>query len=222
MSRFNYTRPVPAVRANGSGGQYALGVTSGIIPATPLASAEVFQFRWNPANRALLAAIRKLEVSAAVSTTYFAAGVPVSLFLSKCTGWSAQGTGGTGVTIDATAKRNADMADSGLVAGDCRITGTDATGLGAGTKTIGGNALAHIVSGAPITSSLSGQIFPPGTELIRGAVGDGDYPIVLDPGAAAANAEGIIIRAIAPATGTWRISVNIEWDEIESFPYGTV
>lgn len=211
MSLRRYSRAVPANAL----GSYGLGATSGIIPATPLASGEVFQFRWNPASRTKVAAIRKVEVSAAVSTTYFAAGVPVSLFANRCSGWSAQGTVGAAITPAATVKRDSDMPSTNLADGDCRIAGTDAAGIGAGTKTIEGNAIAHIVSGAPITASLSGQIFPPGTELLRGDIASGDYPLILRAGAAAANAEGFIIRAIAPATGTWRLSVNIEWDEFE-------
>lgn len=211
MALKKYTRAVPANAL----GSYALGLTSGIIPATPLASAEIFQFRWNPASRTKIAAIRKVEVSAAVSTTYFAAGVPVSVFANKCSAWSAVGTGGSSPTMAATGKRDSSMPSTNLADGDCRITGTDATGLGPGTKTIEANAIAHIVSGAPISSSLSGQVFPPGTELLRGDVASGDYPLILRPGAAAANAEGLIVRAIAPATGTWRFSINIEWDEFE-------
>lgn len=219
MSLRRYTRPLPANAL----GSYALGVTSGIIPATPLASGEVFQFRWNPASRTKVAAIRKVEISAAVTTTYFAAGVPVSIFANRCSAWSAQGTVGTAITPGAFGKRDSSMGSTNLVDGDCRIAGTDAAGLGAGTKTIETNAIAHIVSGAPITASLSGQIFPPGTELLRGDIASGDYPLILRAGAAAANAEGFIIRAIAPATGTWRVSVNVEWDEYEdSSAFGTL
>ena len=209
MSLRRYARAIPANAL----GSYALGATTGINPATPFASAEVFQFRWNPTDRTKVAAIRKVEVSAAVSTTYFAAGVPVSLLANRCSAWSVAGTVGAAITPAATVKRDSSMPSTNLVAGDCRIAGTDAAGLGAGTKTIEANAIAHIVSGAPITASLSGQIFPPGTELLRGDIASGDYPLILRAGAAAANAEGFIIRAIAPATGTWRLSVNIEWDE---------
>ena len=81
MSRLQYSAPVPF--PNPTYGSYALGVTSGIIPATPLAAKDVFQFRWNPTNRSLKAVIKKIEVYAAVSTTMFAAGVPVELALYK-------------------------------------------------------------------------------------------------------------------------------------------
>lgn len=209
MSLRRYSRALPANAL----GAYALGATSGIIPATPLANKEIFQFRWNPTDRTKIALIRKLEVSAAVSTTYFAAGVPVEFALFKASAWSAQGTLGSGITPSTDCRRDSSMPNTNLVAGDCRIAGTDANGLGAGTKTLETNKIASVISGAPITASLSGQVFPAGVELLRGDVSRGDYPIILRPGAAAANAEGIAIAATAPATGTWRVSVNIEWDE---------
>lgn len=220
MSRLRFSRAVPFTPPGDTiTGQYALGVTSGIIPATPLAAKDVFQFRWNPANRNLLAVIRKIRVSAAVSTTYFAAGVPVELALYKAVAWSVAGTQGTAVTIDATAKRKASMPASGLVAGDCRIAATDSDGILGGTRTALGNKIASVLSGQPITASLSGQIFPANTVLYEANVANGDHPIVLTPGAAAANAEGLAILTTAPATGTWRLSVNIEWDETEEFPF---
>lgn len=220
MSLKRYTRAIPSVNDYTRFGSYALGVTSGIIPATPLAAKDVFQFRWNPANRDLYAVIRKIEVSAAVSTTYFAAGVPLELALYKAVAWSVAGTQGTAITIDATAKRIAAMPASGLIAGDCRIANTDSDGVLGGTRTALGNKINSILSGQPITASLSGQIFPAKTPLFKADVANGDHPIVLTPGAAAANAEGVAILATAPATGTWRLSVNIEWDEVEDYPYG--
>ncbi len=30
----------------------------------------------------------------------------------------------------------------------------------------------------------------------------------------------LALLVTAPATGTWRLSVNIEWDEVEDYPYG--
>jgi len=217
MSRLRYAAPVP--RPNPSYGSYALGLTSGIIPATPLAAKDVFQFRWNPANRSLLAVIKKIEVFASVSTTMFAAGVPVELALYKAVAWSVAGTQGTAVTIDATAKRDAAMAASGLVAGDCRIANTDADGILGGTRTALGNRIASKIAGGPITAGLNGTVFGDGNPLYKADVGAGDYPIVLTPGAAAANAEGLAIQATAPATGTWRLSVNIEWEETLAYPY---
>ena len=201
-------------------GMYRIGATSGIQPATPLANHEVFQFRWNPTNRDILAAITRISVSAAVSTTFFAAGVPVQLSLTRASAWSAPGTVGSAITPAALHKLDSEMASTALVAGDARIAGTDANGLGAGTKTLEGEFIGNVVAGGPVTGSLDGTIFPAGTELFNANMGDGGSPIILRAGAAAANAEGIVIRATAPATGTWRLSVDIDWIETTSFPYG--
>lgn len=213
-----YTRPLPF--NYNDFGMYRIGATSGIIPATPLANHEVFQFRWNPSNRDILAIIKKIKVTAAVSTTYFAAGVPVQLSLTRASAWSGQGTLGSALTPAALHKLDSAMASTALATGDCRIAGTDANGLGAGTKTLEGEFIGNVLSGAPITGSLSGQIFPAGTVLFDAEEDKGGHPIILRAGAAAANAEGIVVRATAPATGTWRLSVEIDWAESTNYPFG--
>lgn len=217
MSLRRYTRAVPFNFTNY--GMYRLGVTSGIQPATPLAAGEIFQFRWNPSNRDLIAVINRIRLSAAISTTNFAAGVPLEFSLTRASAWSVAGTVGTAVTPAATCKLDSNMASTALVAGDCRVAGTDAAGLGAGTKTLEANKIGSIVVGGPITNELLTTIIPP-TDLFDANVGNGGHPILLRAGAAAANAEGIVIRATAPATGTWRFSVDIEWAETPSYPYG--
>lgn len=203
MGKFTTNTPRPDTAY----GSFDLGVLTGIIPAALAANSEIFQFRWSDAQA--LCRINKITLSAAVTTTYFAAGVPVQIDLVKSTAWTAAGTGGTGVTMAATLKRRTGTMNSSLlVAGDCRIATTAA--LGAGTKTLEGNSLKAIVSGAPITSSLSGQIFPVGTVLFDRA--DNDYPLIL------ANNEGLSIRSVAvPATGTWTAAVQIQWSEMAGY-----
>lgn len=217
MSLRRYTRAVPFNYT--TYGMYRLGVTTGIIPATPLANHEIFQFRWNPSDRSVIAIIKRIRLSVAVSTTYFAAGVPLAFSLTRASAWSGQGTLGTGVTPAATLKLDSNMASTALAANDCRIAGTDANGLGAGTKTLEANFIGSVVMNQPITASVSPPLLL--ADLFDDNVGNGGHPIVLRAGAAAANAEGIVIRATAPATGTWRASVDIEWAESNSFPFGS-
>ena len=217
MSLRRYSRAVPFNYT--TYGMYRLGVTSGIIPATPLSAGEIFQFRWNPTDRSIIAIIKRIRVSVAVSTTYFAAGVPLALSLTRASAWSAAGTVGTGITPAATCKFDSAMASTALVAGDCRIAGTDAAGLGAGTKTLEANFIGSVVINQPITASVAPPLLL--ADLFDDNVGNGGHPIILRAGAAAANAEGIAIRATAPATGTWRASVEIEWAESNSYPYGS-
>lgn len=210
MSRLRFTQAVPPV--NAAYGQYSLGAPSGIIPAALTANAEVFQFRWNPPVTADLAVIRKVEISAAVSTTYFAAGVPLEVALVKSTAWSVQGTGGTAIAPAALLKRRTNMASSRVASGDIRVATTAA--LGAGTKTLETVAQSRIQSGAPITASLSGQIFPAGTVLLRADIEQGEYPLVL------ASQEGFSITVPAvPGTGTWQLTVNVQWEETDKYPY---
>lgn len=189
-------------------GAYSYGGLTGILPAALGANSEVFQFRWADATR--FAVIRKVRISAAVSTTFFAAGVPVQIDLIKSTGWTVAGTGGTAVTPAALLKKRTSMPSTLLAAGDMRIATTAA--LGAGTKTLETYALAGEVAAGPITASLNGTIIQPGTILWQSEIADGEHPLIL------AQNEGFSIRSVAvPATGTWQMSVDIHWSECASY-----
>jgi len=190
-------------------GHYTIGLQTGVLPAALAANSEIFQFRWADASR--FAIITKVKVSACVSTTMFAAGVPVQIDMVKATGWSAAGTLGASPTIGTTLKkRTAGMGSSLVVAGDMRIATTAA--LGAGTKTLEANSLGLIVAPGPITASLNGQIIAPNTMLFEGEPSDGEYPLVL------AQNEGFVIRSVAvPITGTWTLSVQVTWAEVAAY-----
>lgn len=194
-------------RPDGGFGSFDLGVITGIIPAALTANSEIFQFRW--ADPQKYARINRIMLSAAVSTTFFAAGVPVQVDLVKSTAWTAAGTGGTALTLAATCKRRSDNMNSSLVAaGDIRVATTAA--LGAGTKTLEANPLKTLVAAGPITASLNGVIFAPGTVLYSQR--DNDYPLILGP------SEGLSIRSVAvPATGTWTAAISVEWQEVAGY-----
>jgi hypothetical protein len=189
-------------------GQYSVGGLSGILPAALGANSEIAQFRWADATR--FCVIRKIRISAAVSTTFFAAGVPLQIDLIKSTAWTIAGTGGTSPTLAAANKKRTSMGSSLVAAGDIRFASTAA--LGAGTKTLEANNLAAILASCPITASLYGQIIAPGTVLFECEIADGEHPLVL------AQNEGISIRSVAvPATGTWSASFDIAWAEVTSY-----
>lgn len=214
MSLNRFTRPVPSAKREATYGQYGVSAMTGILAAGITNDSELFQFRWNPADTSKRAWIRRLSISAAVSTTYFAAGIPVEAYVNKCTAWSVAGSGGAAIDPGAANRRGpSTMKASEVVANDMRVATT--AGLTAGTKTIATPSIGHAISGAPITSSLSGQIFAPGTDLIRADLANGDHPLEL------VATEGIIVRVKAPATGTWKVAFNLEWDEADFFPYGT-
>lgn len=189
-------------------GSFSIGCLTGILPAALAANSEIFQFRWTDPSK--LAVIREIMISAAVSTTFFAAGVPVQIDLVKATGWSGQGTGGTAIAPAATLKKRSSMPSSLVASGDIRVATTAA--LGAGTKTLEGNSLAAIAAPGPITSSLAPQIIAPGTLLWDVEPANGEHPLVL-----AAN-EGFVIRSVAvPATGTWTAAFNVDWSEVAAY-----
>lgn len=193
----------------GATGSYSYGGRTGIIPAALTANSEIYQFRWIPAVTTRLAVIRRIRISAAVSTTFFAAGVPLQIDLIKSVGWSAVGTGGTGIDPSTFLKRRTDFLSSGLVASDMRIATTAA--LGAGTKTLESLSLSSIVAGGPITASLNGTIFPT-TDLWRPDASDGDTPLILKTG------EGFSIVVVAvPGTGTWTAGINVDWIEVTDY-----
>jgi hypothetical protein len=205
---FRAQRSVMRPVDHGAFGHYSYGGFSGIIPAALAANSEIYQFRWTDATR--LCVIRKVRIAACVTTTFFAAGVPVQIDLVKATGWSAAGTGGTAVSPAATLKKRTSMGSSLVASGDMRIATTAA--LGAGTKTLEANSLQAIVAAGPITASLNGEIIAPGTILWQAEVGDGEHPLVL-----VAN-EGFVIRSVAvPATGTWQIAVQVDWAEVTAY-----
>ena len=205
---FDAIRTVPKPTEFTTFGHYSIGASTGIIPAALAANSELFQFRWADATR--LAIIRKIRLSASVTTTFFAAGVPVEIDLVKSTAWSAAGTGGTAITMAALLKKRTSMGSSLMVAGDMRIATTAA--LGAGTKTLETLSLQNMVCAGPLTASLNGTIIPPGTIFWQNEIGDGEHPLVL------VQNEGFSIRSVAvPATGTWRLSVQVDWAEVGAY-----
>jgi hypothetical protein len=205
---FRAQRITPRPVEYGALGHYSYGGFTGIIPAALAANSEIFQFRWTDATR--LCVINEIVLSAAVSTTFFAAGVPIQIDLVKATGWSAQGTGGPTIAPAALLKKRTSMGSSLVASGDIRIAATAA--LGAGTKTLEGLSLAAILASGPITASLDGTFFPPGTTLWHAEVGNAEHPLVL------AQNEGFVIRSVAvPATGTWTAAITVDWAEVVAY-----
>lgn len=190
------------------GNEFSLGVTTGIIPAALSANSELFQFR--NASTTKLARINRITISAAVTTTMFAAGVPVELALIRSSAWSVAGTGGTAVAPAALLKRRSRMDSSAIASGDIRIATTAA--LGAGTKTLETVALANVLAAGPITASLDGTIIGPGMVLWQCFAAEDEHPLILGVN------EGLSIVAVAvPGTGTWRLGVNVDWGEVAAY-----
>ena len=88
------------------------------------------------------------------------------------------------------------------LAGEIRAS-TTAT-LTAGTRTLDTNAIGIVASS---TTATAGQVILPPINLLLDLAG---YPIVL------ADAEGRVVRATVPATGTWSFALDMDWEESAS------
>ena len=192
----------------GALGHYTYGGLTGVLPAALGANSEIFQFRWSDATRLCL--INELRISACVSTTFFAAGVPVQIDLVKATAWTVAGSGGTRVSPAALLKKRTSMGSSLVAASDIGIATTGA--LTAGTKTLETVSLSAIVAPGPITASLNGQIIAAGTLMFKEDVAHGEHPLVL------AQNEGFVVRSVAvPITGTWMAAIAVDWTEVAAY-----
>jgi len=191
-------------------GHYKFAGVTGAIGAGMAANGEIFQLRWSDATR--FAVITKVKVTGLRATTAFAAGA-IDLKATIARSWSANGSGGTALTLtDPQLQLRTSM--GATLVGDARIATTAA--LGAGTKTLDtqdvGFIAAHSSGGDGSATPIVGSIKVPNNgELFVADIASGEHPIVL------AQNEGIVIRATVPATGVWNASLEITWAEVAAF-----
>jgi hypothetical protein len=191
----------------GARGSYALSWRSGIMAAGLSSDAEIFQMRWTSSTLFML--LRSVIFNAWRDTTAFATG-SANFYATHARSWSADGGGGTAVVFSTnnTNKRRTDHALSAF--SDTGVRGSATAALTAGTKTFDTNPFASV--GAFISSAATSvpdyAIIAPGTYLWQRNTHD-EYPMLYEQN------EGFSIRAVVPATGTWRFSVNVEWAEID-------
>lgn len=182
---------------------YSLGYQSGVMAAGLGAAAPVFAFRWATVGQ--LCIVRSVRISAGGITAFTAGAVFFDLITARA--WSANDTGGGAVawTVSGSGRRRSTLADSGFAtAGEIRASAT-AT-LSAGTRTLDTNPLSTV---AGSTTATAGDFILPLTEMVPQSPA---HPIVLSA-AAAATAQGLVIRATVPATGTWSFAVSVDWEE---------
>jgi len=183
---------------------YSLGARSGTVGAGLTADSPVFAFRW--ASSTLFAAVKSLRVSAGGITAFTAGACIFDLYVARS--WSVSDSSGTAVawTVNGSGRRRVTMANSAFVAaGDIRISNTGA--VSAGTRTLDTNPIATVVGS---TTATAGDFILPLTEMLTGQVEDG-YPVVL------AQNEGLVLQATVPATGTWKMAVSVDWEEVSDY-----
>jgi hypothetical protein len=215
-----------SLRPNETGvyGSYRLSMRSGVIGAGITANLPVWEFRWGSSGA--IAIIRKLKMQAIASTTAFAATAADSSFsLYRAQGFTALDT--TGATVAAFTKGKAQTSAtrmaSTLLAGDTTATRTGAGGIAiSNTAAMSGGT--KILDDNPIAVVLNRILASAAAETIISPEFD---PYLIDPSEAAAVppielnlSEGLVLQADAiTATGTWRLKVDVAWDEIDPARY---
>lgn len=195
--------------ALGSLGAYSLAVKTGSLAATIGAGSTLFSARWTDSTR--LALIEHVRIDATTNGT-ITTSVAVDFELVIARSFTASDTGGTSVLPAANNNERRTSFGTTLF-GDMRIASTAA--LGTGTRTVDASAVGRSnfgISGTTAPNNWFGNGNSPdlwNTYLSGGA----QYPIVLKQD------EGILIRnvSVGPATGTWVLSVNIDWQEVSAY-----
>lgn len=184
-------------------GSYAKGLTSGTIGAGASANAPIYAFRYTPSVVGSIAVIKRVNISVGDAGTAFAAGTATfSLYAARA--FTASDTGGTAGTLTG---NNGKLRTSFLTTGVGQIMIATTAANSAGTRTLDTDPLGVVSMG--ITATAGAAI------LTQAALLDpknaGDTPLML------ANNEGFVIQATVPATGTWTVSVWVEWDEFSQY-----
>lgn len=186
-----------------AGGAYAKAMSSSLMAAGLGGASPIFSFRFVPAAPVSLCLVRQVLISAAVDATAFTAGAGrFDMFAARA--FSASDSAGTAGTLTGNnAKLRTSMQTTGVA--DFRISST-AT-LTAGTRTLDTDPMGSIQFPAPATAGA--VMVPPNSILFQNK--SIEYPFAL------ATSEGFVVQATVPATGTWRFSVAVVWDEVEKF-----
>jgi hypothetical protein len=187
----------------GALGIYSASVLSGTMAAGLAADSEILQFRWTDATN--LALIHEVTLDGLDgSATAFTAGFG-RVYLTIARSFTVAGTGGNTATLTTNnGKLRASMGTTLL--GELRSASTAA--LGAGTKTLDALSIGQEAFSFGTATSVN---YVPAPIKLFNTDGVNSHPIVLTTN------EGLIVRAVVPATGTWQFGVTIKWSEVASF-----
>lgn len=205
-------------------GSYRCSLLSGVVGAGIAANSPVWEMRWGQAS--VIAIVRKLRFQAVASTTAFSATAADSSFsLFRAQAFTAMDTTGATIASFATSKTGANatrMAPTQF-ASDATATRTanggiaiaNTAAMSAGTKTLDGAAIATVINRILASGAAETIITPePAPYLIDPA----ECPVIA-PVELSLN-EGLVMRADAiTATGTWRLAVDVAWDEVDPARY---
>ena len=189
-----------AMRNSGALTSLAAGLTAG---------ATIFTFRWAPATTSLLALIKRVQMSATIGLTAFAAGIgQFEGYVART--FSANDTGGiTGTVTTNNAKLRTAFATTANATGQIQIANTGQ--VTAGTRTLDTDPFfTHTFGISTVTCT---QVLLPTTMYEQTPT---LWPLIL------ATQEGFVINGTMPATGTWNFTVSVDWEEVSSFGSATL
>lgn len=207
-------------------GSYRKSLRSGVIAAGLVGPLPVWEMRWGASG--VMAIIRSLKIQAVASSTAFAATAADSSFsLYRAQGFSAMDTtnGTAGAFTVGKTGANATRFAASQFAGDANalrsaqggivILATSASGLTGGTKALDTDPIAIVLNQILASAAAMTSITPvPAPYLIDPAKGPGLQPIEL------AQNEGLVLNCdLITVTGTWRLMVDVEWDEVDPARY---
>jgi len=177
-------------------GSYTIAMNTGIIAAGLASNSPIFSLRYGGTGTAVVKSVR---ITAGTIVGFAANGLcRFNLFPARA--FTASDTGGTSATLTGNnAKMRTSFATTAMANIQVASTGT----MTAGTRTLDAQPIGNADLTGPATG---GATISAGNNLLY-AQNAGDYPLVLAPN------EGVVLQATVPATGTWWITVVVEWDE---------
>lgn len=208
----------------GTLGAYQISATSGTIAAGLAGGSTVFSCRWGDATRTML--VRRVGILAQNAGTAFAAGL-LTFDMIVARSFTASDTTQTSVLPTGNSQKKRTSFGTTLIT-DLRISNTGA--ITAGTRTLDSFAMATVKGAVQATATnyvFVGQGMGGYAGMTAAAIAATSYgssrvldmwfpeignswPLVL------VQNEGFIIRATVPATGTWTLTVEMEWAECAS------
>lgn len=187
------------------GGHYQVGSITGLMAAGIASAAQVFQVRW--ADPSKLFVLKKISVQCATATGFAATtlGAPLELIVGH--GSTANGSGGTALSISSISNRlRSSMAASAFAtSGEVRIATTAALGAATG-QTLEPSAISGC-QGAPNITLTQSPVM-----MLFEMRDFGAHPLILNSG------DSLAVRTNVPAaTGTWYAYFTMEWLETASY-----
>jgi hypothetical protein len=200
-------RPIEYTPSAGGtiGGHYKISTMTGTMAAGIASLAQVFQVRWADPSKLFL--LQRILVQCSTGTGFAATTIGCPLQLIVGHGSTANGSGGTALAPNSVSNRmRQSMASTGFAtSGEIRIATTAALTAATG-QTLEAIGIG-ICAGAPnATLAQSPQM------ILFETTPAGDHPLTLNSG------DTLAIRTYTPAaTGTWFMTVTMEWVEAANF-----